>query len=132
MRYSKQREVILSVVQDSCDHPSAETIYKRVRKIIPNISLGTIYRNLNALGNSKFINKISIPDEVDRFDKTLDMHCHFYCENCLDLIDIDSKKISQLEKEIYLDSGNKITSHSVVFKGSCKKCEKREGENYGY
>ena len=59
MKYSKQREEILKVVLNSSDHPNVNTIYERVRMVIPNISLGTVYRNLNTLYENKLIRKIN-------------------------------------------------------------------------
>ena len=64
MRYSKQREVILEVVNHSFNHPTAEMVYDKVKEKIPNISLGTIYRNLNALADASLIKRISIPKEM--------------------------------------------------------------------
>ena len=58
MNRSKQRDIILEVVSNSCEHPSADMVYQEVKKQIPNISLGTVYRNLNLLVELKKIRKI--------------------------------------------------------------------------
>jgi len=90
LKKSYQRDTILKVVIDSCDHPTAEVIYNRVRNIIPNISLGTVYRNLNALVDNDYIKRIGISNNQDRFDKTLKPHHHIRCIMCNNVSDIFS------------------------------------------
>ena len=88
MKYSKQRNIILEIVNSSYNHPTADMIYKEVQKQIPNISLGTVYRNLNQLVEHGYIKKISIPNESERFDKTLQEHIHFICLSCKKVEDL--------------------------------------------
>ncbi len=118
---SKQRQVVLQVVTNSCDHPTAETVLFRCKEIMPSINIATVYRNLGALVKQGLINKIS-QDEGDRFDKTLHTHAHFKCLNCgslTDLLDIDVESIkSQVEVKYNL----KIGSSSVLFDGVCDNC----------
>lgn len=129
MKYSKQREAVMDVIKQSCDHPNAEMIYERVQKVIPNISLGTVYRNLNYLVEANQIIRISIPGECDHFDKTTSTHCHLFCTKCSGVKDVMSDKVTNLEQELEMDTGNIITSHNIVFTGICKDCklEKKEG-----
>ena len=119
MKYSRQREIILETVLSSCDHPNAEMIYSRVQKIIPNISLGTIYRNLNFLAENGNIVKINMPTG-DRFDKTIRPHCHIRCIKCNKVFDIDDFDISKLNID---NNKYKIISISVNFEGICKECQ---------
>ncbi len=126
MRYSKQREEILKVVQESCDHPDANTIYIRIKDVIPNVSLGTVYRNLDTLSKNGIIKRIPMKDGNDRFDKTITNHNHMYCEKCGKVIDIDlslnSKEILNIERE----TGFKITNCNFKINGLCEKCRKEE------
>ena len=96
MRYSKQRETVLNVVNKSRAHPTAEMVYQEVKKEIPNISLGTVYRNLNVLAEQGMIKRISIPQDVDHFDHRNDEHYHFYCTTCNHLIDLPVDRIDEL------------------------------------
>ena len=109
MRYSKQKKEILKVVLDSYNHPDAKEIYRLVKKNIPNISLGTVYRNLNILVNEGLIRKIFIYNGNDRYDKMLTNHNHVICQKCGKLHDIsfllDESNINMFEKE----TGFKIT-----------------------
>lgn len=123
MKYSRQRETVLDIVKQSCDHPNADTIYQRVRKILPNISLGTVYRNLNSLVESNHIIRIGIPGECDHFDKTTSTHCHLFCSKCHNVVDIMTDKVTNLEHELEIDTGNIISSHNIVFTGICKDCK---------
>lgn len=87
MRATKQRETIKQAVLQSCDHPSAETIYERVKETLPDVSLGTVYRNLNLLAENGEILKIGVAGGKDRFDKTTCVHAHFHCTSCDRVLD---------------------------------------------
>ncbi|HPF83421.1 MAG TPA: transcriptional repressor [Bacilli bacterium] len=127
MKKSYQREIILKVVRESCDHPSALTIYERVREIIPNISLGTVYRNLNALAVNDYIKRIGVSNESDRFDKTITDHHHIRCIKCNNVVDIFDESYNDFCNKIELETEYKVLSHDLVFEGICHDCLKKEG-----
>ena len=81
LKYSRQREAIKSFLMTRKDHPTADVVYENVRKEFPNISLGTVYRNLNTLVELNYIQKIKSTDNIDRYDKILN-HSHFICIKC--------------------------------------------------
>lgn len=124
MRYSKQKEEVLKVVLESYDHPDAQKIYKVVKKNIPNISLGTVYRNLNTLVEEKLIRRVRNQDGNDRYDKTLTNHNHVKCEICGKVCDIsiliDDSNVCMIEKE----TGFKITNCNFNINGICEDCMK--------
>lgn len=124
MNYSFQREKILEIVLTSHDHPTAEMIYNRVKKIIPNVSLGTVYRNLNFLVEHGDISRINMPGG-DRFDKTLYQHYHIRCKSCNcveDFYDLDIKNFN------FSSTNYQIKSVNINLEGICKNCqENREG-----
>ena len=128
MKKSYQRDIILKIVMDSCDHPTADTIYTRVQNIIPNISLGTVYRNLNALADNGYINRIGVPNNQDRFDKTISNHHHIRCVLCNSVKDIFFDINKDFCDKIELETDYKILSHDLVFEGICPNCFKKEGE----
>lgn len=127
MRYSKQKEEVLKIVIESCNHPDAKEVYNLVKKKISNISLGTVYRNLNTLCEEGKIVRILMKDSNDRFDKTLHDHNHVMCVKCGKVCDVslllDNKKIEKIENE----TGFKITSCNFNINGICKDC--MEGRN---
>lgn len=124
MKYSKQREEILKIVLDSTDHPNVNTIYERARKIIPNISLGTVYRNLNTLYENGFIRKISNPNGADHYDKTLIDHAHIYCIECNNMFDVDANLLKDIKALVETNNKYKINKSEIIFTGLCEKCNK--------
>ena len=126
MRYSKQKSIILNNVLERCDHPSCEDVYLSVKKIIPNISLGTVYRNLNILADNNQIKRIHMPIGSDRFDKTVNYHAHFHCVKCNSVIDINDLNLSALYDSLENDNHILILSHDIVFTGICDSCKRKE------
>ena len=124
-RNTIQKTTIENVVLASCDHPTAETIYERVKEILPAISLGTVYRVLGDLVADGKVRRIAVPEAPDRFDKTTCTHAHFHCSKCGAVVDI----ATTFGKEM-LDSmsqnGNLIIEAEVVFKGICAKCNNQK------
>ncbi len=119
--YSRQREAILNVLCSTKSHPTAAWIYEKVRETIPNISLGTVYRNLGVLESEGHIRKIPVGDNHEHFDGDISHHSHFYCKSCEQIIDIfieteDSR--TMVEKE----TGARVDSYTYTFSGVCKKC----------
>lgn len=129
MKHSKQRDIILNNVKNRCDHPDAYMIYEDVKKIVPDVSLGTIYRNLNLLSELGLIKKIIVPEGNDRYDKTLINHSHIYCSKCENIYDMDIC-IDDFAEKIEKTNNFKIVSYDVVFTGICRKCLEEDG-NYG-
>ena len=84
-----QRQVILEAVKNTKGHPTADAIYEKVRKILPRVSMGTVYRNLNSLAKSGDIRQLDIADGTSRFDGNTDNHYHFRCEECGHIFDLD-------------------------------------------
>ena len=82
MNYSKQREALLRVLRSTRSHPTAYWVYEELRKEIPNISLGTVYRNLAKLAQNGDILKLDIISDKERFDGFTARHAHFVCNEC--------------------------------------------------
>ena len=80
LKYSRQREAIKNYLEGRKDHPTADMVYTAIREVYPNISLGTVYRNLTLLAKQGEISKISCGETSDRFDIRTDPHYHFICE----------------------------------------------------
>ena len=120
MRNTKQRSLVLEIINNSYNHPTAYQVHEECLKVLPNISLGTIYRNLNALVNMRKIMKIDTPDNITRYDKILS-HDHFICTNCSNVYDLNRSNISYNE---YID-GNKVYSCKIVYEGICHDCLKK-------
>ncbi len=122
-RYSKQRECILNALRQTKRHPSASSIYDEVRKEIPNISLGTVYRNLSELSTGGEILKIDAGDGTERYDGCAEPHYHMICRCCHSVSDIDVPYLKDLDKQVEKISGADIAFHSVLFSGTCERCK---------
>lgn len=120
MRNTKQKEVILNIVNHNYNHLTALEIYEEARKIIPDISLGTVYRNLNLLVELKKIRLIKMKDNTNRFDRIDDRHSHFICLKCGKIIDIYE---NYLDNQKIIDE-NIVMDYEINFKGICKSCSK--------
>ncbi len=123
MRNTMQRDTVFNVVEASCDHPTAESVYLRCREIMPEISLGTVYRNLKVLVELGKIREVSILNAGDRYDKTLGLHAHFRCKHCGCVLDVSAKDLDALEKSVEESTGYQIDATEVLFVGLCDKCK---------
>ncbi len=123
MKYSRQRELVRRVVYQNLTHPTADDIYSLVRMEDPNISLGTVYRNLNLLVEQGKILKIQIPHGSDRFDGRLDPHHHLVCEKCGQVFDIGFPNAKKLEALIMEQPDFAVTGYHLLLYGVCHKCE---------
>ena len=123
-RNTRQRSVILDILRQSCAHPTAETIYREARQALPNISLGTVYRNLNFLRDQGTVREIR-PSEggSSRFDAAGAPHAHFHCVHCSALLDIPlppALESLRLEEEEKISAVSLVDLHVI---GSCSGCE---------
>lgn len=120
---SKQRDAIIAFLMTRKDHPTADTIYMNIKKQFPNISLGTVYRNLALLSERGDILKLSYDNGADRYDASVEPHYHFICKECGEVIDIEMESFDQkvIEKANQYFPG-KITESVTYFRGTCEKC----------
>ena len=123
-RITSQRETILDYLKGVDNHPSAETIYDEVRKKLPRISRGTVYRNLKNLKRKGEIQEISAG--IAYFDGDISSHAHFICQKCNKIFDIfDICKECGVLKRKKTKVG-KINNYQISFYGYCQKCENRK------
>ena len=128
IRNTKQREEVLNAVKTLCNHPRAEDVYNCVIENNPNISKGTVYRNLNLLSELYEISKIQMPgNESDRFDIRVDEHDHAYCRVCKKLIDIDADNSFKSNRQLE-ESGFRVEKSQLILTGICKDCLDKEKE----
>ncbi|WP_297431436.1 transcriptional repressor [uncultured Cetobacterium sp.] len=123
MKFSKQRELILNYILNSHEHLTADTIYADLKKDNPELSLGTVYRNLTKLTEIGAIKKVSLPNQVDKFDKNLDPHAHFICDECGSITDINIPGIDEFLDKVSKDDGISIRKYDLTLNGTCKKCK---------
>lgn len=126
LKYSRQRESIKEFLASRTDHPTADVIYENMKLIYPNISLGTVYRNLSLLSDLGEIKKLSSFGGADHFDGRTDTHYHFMCTRCNRIIDLESKGIHRMMNLAGENFGGKITDYSAKFFGICEDCLKEQ------
>lgn len=122
IKYSKQREAIRDFLAHSEEHPTADMVYMNLRESFPNISLGTVYRNLSLLSETGQILKLNMRDGADRFDGRITPHDHFVCEKCHCVEDIFPDDNEEIISAAQKKFDGKIRSHTTTFYGICKKC----------
>lgn len=126
LKYSRQREAIQNFLAARTDHPTADTVYMNIREEFPNISLGTVYRNLSQLAERGEIIKLSCGDNADRFDGCITPHYHFFCLDCSDVIDLDLSVQDDINALASRHFDGEISGHNLFFYGKCKKCSKNK------
>ena len=131
LKYSRQREAIKNYLQGREDHPSADMVYDGIRGEFPNISLGTVYRNLNLLADIGEALRIPTPDGGDRFDGRCEPHYHIVCTNCGNVFDLemDDSYIQKINEDANKCFDGIIESHTTLFHGLCGECAKKLNEN---
>jgi Fe2+ or Zn2+ uptake regulation protein len=122
-RMTNQRLEILAYLESTREHPTAEKIYQEVRKKLPKISLGTIYRNLFILRKKNLVVKLNTGEERDRFDGNTQEHHHFICQRCHRILDISLPDALQLKERVE-NQGNKVEKMDICFYGICEICQR--------
>lgn len=122
-KYSRQRELIYQTVIENQVHPSAEFVYNYLKKDNPQLSLGTVYRNLQQLSESGAICRVSIPNQPDRFDGVTVPHYHAVCSKCGRVDDIFIDNMTDIDSLVSSKTGLNIIGHEIVFKTICPLCK---------
>lgn len=125
LKHSKQRDSIKEFLAARKDHPTAETVYMNVRQSFPNISLGTVYRNLTLLADIGEIARLRVGDGVDHFDYDTTPHYHFVCSECGAVLDLDMMIMNQMTETARENFDGEIEGQVTWFYGRCSKCTKK-------
>jgi len=125
LRMTRQRQTILEELRNMHSHPTADEVYDRVRRRLPRVSLGTVYRNLEILSRSGVIQKLELAGPRRRFDGSVSDHYHITCLNCGKVEDVCLEPFRALEDSVRSVSEFEILGHSLKFLGMCPQCSKR-------
>ena len=126
MRRSRQREAIIRVLSGTTSHPTAEWVYEEVKKEIPNVSLGTVYRNLKLLKERGEILELEQTGQFRRFDGNAANHYHFRCGGCGRVFDIDEPLVRGIDERVERNTGFQVWHHRLEFRGLCRDCQKKK------
>lgn len=127
-RMTKQRRIILDVLRSTTSHPTADWLYEKVKDKIPNISLGTVYRNLNILKEMNEIMELNYGSTYSRFDGNPQNHYHFVCERCGRVFDIDEEVHREMDRRVEEKTGFTVRYHRMEFYGTCRECQNEKEE----
>jgi Fe2+ or Zn2+ uptake regulation protein len=123
---TRQREAILNVIRGAHSHPTADWIYEEVREVIPNISKGTVYRNLKILKERGEISELNLSGTVSRYEGQHDNHYHFRCEGCGKVFDLMEPVNKELDERIAKKTGFQVNYHQLEFRGLCQSCQSKQ------
>jgi len=131
LRMTNQREMILRELRESRQHLTADELYERVKRLMPRISLATVYRNLEILSEAGIIAKLEVSGRQKRFDYDVREHDHIYCVVChrIDNLELDRGSIRIVGRDC--DKGYTIQGYRLEVAGICPECQRKitEKEN---
>jgi Fur family transcriptional regulator, ferric uptake regulator len=123
LRQTDARRIILEEIMNLDSHPTADEVYEIVRKRLPKVSLGTIYRNLDILSGKGLIQKLEVGGSQRRFDGNTGNHYHLRCTECGQVIDLTTKPLKEIEKTISQLADWDILGHRLELIGICLSCK---------
>ncbi|RTI49139.1 transcriptional repressor [Thermus scotoductus] len=122
-RLTRQRKAVLEVVRKAHNHPDAAWIYQEVRKVVPKVSLGTIYRTLEALVEEGYLIPITKAGEATRYDANLHPHLHLVCQGCGAIVDLEVDLPDLLTPVQEAHPHLEVRSVEVTYRGLCPTCK---------
>ena len=128
MRLTTQRQIILEELSKVKTHPTASELYDMVRKRLPRIGLGTVYRNLELMAENGMVLKLEVGGTQKRFDATTDTHYHIRCSGCGKVDDIDTPVMDDLVREAANATSYEVLGHHIEFSGKCPMCQKKSSK----
>ena len=123
-KHFRKRDAILNCLRQTTVHPSAEWVYAKLKPEIPDLSLGTVYRNLALFKQQGLITSLGTVNGVERFDGNIDPHVHFICSGCDAVIDLPEVQVPEaLNSSAEQSVGGTVSSCQLTFTGKCKTCQ---------
>ena len=116
---TKQRELILNIIKNSCEHMTADQIFTLAKQQMPSLAIGTVYRNLKLMFEAGDILHIPVADAPDRYDKTVTAHDHLICDKCKCVVDLPGGSIRSMLEDM---AKTPITSYDLIVHFVCENC----------
>ena len=122
-KHFRKRDAILSYLRSTDIHPSADMVYAKLKPEIPDLSLGTVYRNLSMFRQQGVIASVGTVGGVERFDGNTIPHVHFICTDCNGVIDMPELQVpEQMTQSAAHQIGGRVSGCSLTFTGQCSSC----------
>lgn len=129
IRYSKKREAILTLLQSTKTHPSAEWLFQQLKPEYPDLSLGTIYRNLTFFQEQGEVKSVGVVQGQERFDADTSQHSHFICQECGRVEDLHSVSLDEkIQTQVGEEYGFSVARHQLHLYGECDICSAKSAE----
>lgn len=125
-RNTKQKKVILELLKGTDTHPTADWIYEQARKVLPDISLGTVYRNLRVLTENEVIQELNYGSTYSRYDGNPKEHYHFVCNQCQAVFDVPIEVLPDINAKVEEVTGWQVEMHRMEFYGLCNECRSQQ------
>ena len=123
LRFTPQRQQVYDVLLEKRDHPTAEEVFFRARQRMPDISIATVYNCLDALVKCGLVKQVNVDRGATRFCPNMHEHCHFHCESCGGVYDID---LDKARPQVPMPRGFKATHFELSIRGLCPDCAARK------
>ena len=124
----RKRNAILSFLRQTDEHPSAEMVFNHLKQEIPDLSLGTVYRNLSMFKAQGEIISLGTVNGVERFDGNTEPHVHFICSGCDAVADLPQIQVpEELNRQVNQATGGQVEACHLTFTGLCQDCKKNAG-----
>lgn len=128
---SKKRDAILACIRSTDIHPSAEWVYTQLKPQIPDLSLGTVYRNIHMFREEGTVVSVGVVDGLERFDGNTRPHVHFVCEGCGAVLDVGTIEVPmELTAQAEEATGGMVAACKLSFSGRCPKCKPHDPTNH--
>ncbi len=122
-KHSHKRDAIYNAIRSTKTHPSAEWIYKKLKPEYPDLSLGTVYRNISRFKDDGSIITVGVVNGQERYDGNTVPHTHFICDVCGRVIDIDGASDPVADTSALIENGFDIRRFELTFYGKCPLCK---------
>ena len=123
-KHFRKRDAILSCLRQTTEHPSADWVYAKLKPQIPDLALGTVYRNLSLFKDQGLIASLGTVGGVERFDGNVTPHVHFICTACHKVLDLSQIQVpEELNASADRASGGRVESCQLTFNGRCGSCK---------
>ena len=124
-RFTPQREHVYRVLLRERDHPTAEQVFMRAKRIRPEISMATVYNCLDALVKCRLVREVNVNPTAMRYCPNMQDHHHFYCDQCGSVFDLDPS-LNGHEAGLKLPKGFAVTRYDISVHGACARCAARD------
>ena len=122
-KHFRKRDAILTCLRQTNAHPSADWVYNQLKQEIPDLSLGTVYRNLSMFKAQGEIISLGTVNGVERFDGNVEPHVHFICNGCDAVLDLPEMQVpKELCQQAAQGASGQVTNYQLIFTGTCQDC----------